>query len=432
MWWVMSLENIFTSIIPEDNDQPREKEACKRLIAKLDESPDNVTDSELLDGLGECWDCEIPFPKICDRLMEALAFTKERVPTDPAEILHAWATYLKNCGARLSFHSYPILQGIAYWYEERSADPSMAVRAISVYEFLYRSYDYIIQEQGVEYFAKSYIPPLIQLWRQLKNFSRSKHLIQWMEDQYHAGYLRHEDYLNLMMTLEEIIIEERGTDVTDYERELIKILKITWDTISDRDRQIEKHREEALRFAEQLACSKDETYPQAARNRLETRFGTLWNRLHQNTRRKLELVETYTQHPYSEHNPEVVPDALFLAIKNETLAQIFEPYGKSHSDIWPSLKNENPVGLLIRYRKRDLSRSVCVAVRDAIREAGCEPKFLSDDNVKKLCLLLRHRNQVQHFEEHPPYKISHLQELLKQVWNNFWIVNFLKKIHGSP
>lgn len=128
----------------------------------------------------------------------------------------------------------------------------------------------------------------------------------------------------------------------------------------------------------------------------------------------------------------MVPDALFLSIKNETLAQIFEPYGKSHPDIWPSLKNENPIGLLIRYRKRDLSRSVCVAVGDAIREAGCEPKFLSDDNVKKLCLLLRHRNQVQHFEEHPPYKISHLQELLKQVWNNFWIVNFLKKSTVAP
>lgn len=95
-------------------------------------------------------------------------------------------------------------------------------------------------------------------------------------------------------------------------------------------------------------------------------------------------------------------------------------------------KSQNPVGLLIDYHdKKSLPPSERKAVRDALKKAGCTPKFLSDDTVKKLSLLRKHRNQVQHPEDHPPYDQTCLEELLREVWGNNWIVGFLGKLHAN-
>ena len=321
----MPLKDILDSLLPSDDSEQRKKEeTLKRLKAKYEENPEEVSDTELLNGISTSWDLNNmirggDIREDDNWLMEALAFTKLAMPTDFDEIRIAWERYLDKSGTSLSYPEYPIMETIFDWYYERSDDPSMAARAVSVYEYLFLSYEYLIKEQGVENFAKSYVPPLVRLWRQLKNYSRAKYLIRWMEDQYRARYLGHEDYLNLAKTWAEIVIEERGTDITECEKDLTKILKIAWDTISHRDRQIVLHSDEKLRLSEQLARAKDETYPDAARRRLVAKFGPIWDKLHPDTRSKLELGETYTLQPHSEHSPDVVPTAFFHAITHKSV-----------------------------------------------------------------------------------------------------------------
>ena len=430
----MPLKDILDSLpLPDDSEQREKEEALKRLKQKFEENPDGVTDADFLKGIDATFwfnqnRCEDDDWLDDEWLMEALTFTNEPMPTDFDEIRSAWERFLDKTGTSLSCNDYPIMEAVFDWYYERSDDASMAARAIAVYEYLFLSHEHMIKEQEVENFARSYVPYLVRLWRQLKNYSRAKHMIQWMEDQYFAGYIDHEDYLSLAKTWAEIIIEERGAEITECERDLNRILKIAWDTISNRDRQIENHREEKLRLAEELARAKDESYPEAARRRLEDKFGALWNRLHTDARRELELAETYTHPPYSEHRPRVLPDALCQTVKIELLVQIFTPQGGEHSSF---SGNQNPVLLLIDYSKGKLPPADRERVRAALQRAECRKRFLNRDNVEKLSLLLRHRNQAEHPEDNPPYSQTHHDELLREVWNNNWIVTFLGQLHDK-
>jgi hypothetical protein len=93
---------------------------------------------------------------------------------------------------------------------------------------------------------------MIQLWKRLKNFSRAKFLIQWAEERYRARLVSHEEYLDLAKIWAELVVEERGDDLTECERDLNKILRIAWDTISDRDCRMEELRERTCDWLRRL------------------------------------------------------------------------------------------------------------------------------------------------------------------------------------
>ena len=392
----------------------------------------NVSEEDILGGIEQKFDLECcsDFLDDADWLMEALKFTKEPFPTDPSEIRGAWERYLDEAGYRLPYDQYPILEGIAGWYYERSDDRDMAARAVSVYEYLFSA----VHERTVEFEPSDYVRRMIRLWKQLKNFSRAKFLVQWAEERYHARLLSHEGYLDLARIWAEMVVEERGDDLTECEKDLNKILRTAWDTISCQARTIEEQSERILRLSEEIARARDATYPQEARRRLEAKFGTIWTRLHEATRRELELGETYLHPPYSDHSPGVVPTAFFQAVKAELMARVFEPAGRRTPALLARIRdsNANPVRMLIdcaqgNVRHPDDQR----AIRKALAAANCRPGLLSKDHVRRLQRLCEHRHQAQHPEDKPQYDEACLDELLQGVWLNNWIVGFLGALNGN-
>lgn len=392
----------------------------------------NVSEEDILGGIEQKFDLECcgDFLDDADWLMEALKFTKEPAPTDPSEIRGAWKRYLDEAGNRLPYDQYPILEGIADWYYGRSDDRDMAARAVSVYEYLFSA----VHGRTFDFEPSDYVRWMIRLWTQLKNFSRAKFLVQWAEERYHARPLSHEEYLDLAKIWAELIVEERGDDLTECERDLNKTLRIAWDTISHRDRRIEELSESSLRLSEEIAKAKDATYPQPARRRLEAKFGITWTKLHETTRRELELGETYSHAPYSDHHPGIVPKAFFQAVKAEIIARVFEPYGRRNPAHLACMRDagDNPVRIIIKYADRELRNPAeRKAIREALAAAACTSGFLSKDYVKKLKLLSDHRNQAEHLENHPPYIEACLEELLREVWHNDWIVRILEALNGN-
>lgn len=392
----------------------------------------NVSEEDILGGIAQKFDLEECSDFLDDAgwLMEALKFTRESAPTVLAEIQDTWKHYLDAVDSSLTYHRYPIIEGMADWYYERSDDLDMAARAVSVYEYLFSA----VHDRTVEFEPSNYVRRMIRLWRQLKNFSRAKFLVQWAEERYHAHLLSHEEYLDLAKIWTELVVEERGDDLTDCERNLNKILRIAWDTISHRDRRIEELSERSLRLSEEIARARDATYPQAACRRLEARFGITWTKLHETTRRELELGETYSHSPYSNHRPGVVPRAFFRAVKAEIMARVFEPYGSRKPALLARIRDErfNPVLMLTLYAERALrDPDDRKAIQEALAQAACTSGFLSKDYVEKLKLLTAHRNQAEHLENNPPYTEDHLEELLQGVWRNNWIVGFLRALHGN-
>jgi hypothetical protein len=340
----VSLSDILSSL-PDDGADSRRREEVeaelRRLRARLQDDPMNVSAEDILGGIEQKFDLECygDFLDDADWLMEALKFTKEPAPTDPSEIRGAWKRYLDEAGDRLPYDQYPILEGIADWYYGRSDDLDMAARAVSVYEYLFSA----VHDRTVEFEPSDYVRRMIRLWKQLKNVSRAKFLVQW------ARLLSHDEYLDLAKIWAELVVEERGDDLTEYERDLNKILRIAWDTISHRDRRREELSERNQRLSEEIARARDATYPQAARRRLEAKFGITWTELHETTRRELELGETYSHSPYSDHSPGIVPTAFFQAVKAEIMARVFEPYGRRNPALLVRIRDSgaNPVRMLV-------------------------------------------------------------------------------------
>lgn len=196
----MSLSDILSSLRDEADDSHRREEVeveaeLRRLRARLQDDPMNVSEGDILGGIERKFhlECSGDFLDDVAWLMEALKFTKEPVSTVPAEIRGAWEHYLDAADSRLTYHDYPIIEGMAGWYDERSDDLDMAARAVSVYEYLFSA----VHDRTVEFEPWDYVRWMIRLWKQLKNFSRAKFLVQWAEERYHARLLSHEEYLDL-------------------------------------------------------------------------------------------------------------------------------------------------------------------------------------------------------------------------------------------
>lgn len=429
--------SVFDSLPPDIREQferqDKESEALfERFRAKLRDDPMSVSDQEVMSGIAQRFALrsDSDFLDDADWLMEALKFTKEPAPTDHAEIQDAWDRYLAAADSGLTYHDPPV-HAMADWYYERSDDRDMAARAVSVYEYLFSA---VHDDRPVEFEPSDNVPRMIQLWKQLKNFSRAKYLVQWSEDRYRAGLLSHEERLDLARIWAELVVEERGDDLTECEKDLNKILRIAWDTISHRDRKIEEFSDRSLRLSEEIARAKDATYPQAARRRIEAKFGITWTKLHETTRRELELGETYSHSPYSDHSPGVVPTAFFQAVKAELMARVFEPYGRKNQALLARIRDSgaNPVRMLIAYAGKTLRNPADRKdIREALATAACKPGFLSEDYVRKLKRLCEHRDQAQHPEDNPPYDKACFEELLQEVWTSNWLVNFLGALHGN-
>ena len=95
----MSLSDILSSL-PDDGADSRRREEVeaelRRLRARLQDDPMNVSEEDILGGIEQKFDLECcgDFLDDADWLMEALKFTKEPAPTDSSEIRGAWERYL--------------------------------------------------------------------------------------------------------------------------------------------------------------------------------------------------------------------------------------------------------------------------------------------------------------------------------------------------
>ena len=100
----MSLSDILSSLHDEGADSRRREEAeLRRLRARLQDDPMNVSDEDILGGIVQKFMLYGDFFDDVNWLMEALKFTKESAPTDLSEIRGAWERYLDEAGDPLPY-----------------------------------------------------------------------------------------------------------------------------------------------------------------------------------------------------------------------------------------------------------------------------------------------------------------------------------------
>ena len=290
-------------------------------------------------------------------LMDSLSFTSTPIPVE--QIPHAWATFQDSNEDIniLSYEEYPILEGMAQWYFEHRDDPGrvdmeMVARSLSVYEHLIQElrgreadpfYEDVLAGIGVTVVAQ---------YCGIRNFERAKFYVHLLEQEYFALRMKDEDYLCLMGLYEQIMVQEKGESLSTVERELHRINRLCWDTISDRDRQIETFSDESAQLREEIARTKTNPDLESARQRLSQQCRDTWNKFHVVTRTHLELGCAVIHAPLSGQIPGIVPTSFFLAVKSELLACLFKPHGQLDSEFLKRNRASSPIDLLIKYAER--------------------------------------------------------------------------------
>ena len=364
-------------------------------------------------------------------LMDALSFT--RAPISQDMIQEAWENFQKaNDIPHFSLDDYPILEGMAHWYFEHRQDPeqdemAMVARSLAVYEYLLAEARGHEADPEYQDLLSGNGPTVVYCYCALGNYDRAKFYIQLLVNEYKFNRLPEEDYLAVMRAYELLIIRERGETITTVEKELHKINRLCWDTISARDRQIDVLGEEKADLLDKLTRGTNPVLFIEATKRLSNKFNLAWERLHADTRRFLEIADVFMQEPFLNSWPGGGATCTYLAVKSELLHR-FSPCLRGELSEALKRVGGDPVKLLLTFgndKRRLLTQDERKAIRSVICSAFGGRLDLTGHTRSMIELLKNHRDQAQHPEGGHPYRIEQFDIFHQKLWASGWLNSFL-------
>ena len=242
--------------------------------------------------------------------------------------------------------------------------------------------------------------------------------------EYLAGRLDAEDYHEVKSNYDHILTLENEDRESNS-----KILALQWQTISDRERRIEELED---RLKQVIRQKKDQVDLKKVEEELKVKFGATWNALVAETRKQLSLALAFAHQPISKEHPIVTPWSLFKAVNSELFGKLFEPHGPLDRGMLGEENGTSPVSLLINYRRRKFEvekPETHFLISDALRIIGGKDVILTFDDLKCLDSLRRNRNEAEHPKR--PYTETAMQKLLRDVWHNDRLPNWLKRINRT-
>lgn len=437
----MDLGDILSKLRQDPEDDKRKHQLYEELNLlrnRLASDRSNVSDAEILEGIRKLFDISLSSEFLTEApwLMEALSFTSSVIPVDA--IPSAWRKFQKQQSSLYPFglDEYPILDGMAYWYFGHRQDglhdeQHMVAHALAVYEYLVQQvrgweaneeYSDLFSGVGMQAFY---------LYYGLQNKERAKFYAQLLEMEYLAGRLDSEDFLSVQ-EMAEVIQRMEHKERSEHEH----ILQLNWETITERERQIE----ERNRRIEELELGYEETVSRAstaadidrATERVSKSCGPLWNRLHPLAKRNLALGDLFSRAPLRSAHPDIPPSSFFKAINAELRARLFAPNGSLDPGLLDRLKTCSPASLLLEYNRIvTWDKEDKAHIRAALDLIGKESVICSRDNLERIRQLRHHRNWIEHPEPRGrSYSEHDLEDLLKVVWHSNWLIRFLGQLHS--
>ena len=434
----MDLKDIFEIIGdgPDNEGSMRLRETLETLRVRLESDATDVSEGEIIEGVRKQFELvsSSDFLDEASWLMKALHFTTEPISTE--EIQTAWEKY--QLGHRdiqpFGYDEWPILEGIAGWYIQHLKDPEsedsiMVRRALAVKEYLVQQirgreadseYEDILAGNGLS---------ILYGYCGLKHFERAKFYAQLLQMEYKAGRLSDEDYAEVTENYEYIL---RVENKPESDRD--QVIKLLDDTVSDRDRKIQEL-ENRLKEAEAVAEKSHQAELEQARKNLAKKFGLQWSKVQPDTKKHLELGYVFAQDPLLHSYTFVVPWALFKAVNTELEYRLFQPHTCLERSILERNKNRGTtlVRLLIQYASHApfIADSDRGAIKLALGTLGGEARVLSHRDVPRLKIMNDHRNWCEHPDNRNHYSRAKLENYLKEVWSNNWLVEYLRKLADS-
>lgn len=433
------------SVLDELPEDPEEQKRRNQMASDLDALRDrlatdgsHVSDAEILDGIRKQFElCSTTdFLAEAPWLIQALSFTSSIIPI--SEIPSAWRKFQKHQSklAPFGLDEYPILDAIAYWYFEHREgglydEQHMVTHALAVYEYLAQQvrgweaddeYSDLFSGVGMRAFYLHY---------GLQNKERAKFYAQLLEMEYLAGRLDSEDFLSVQ-EMASVIQSIEDKERSEHER----ILQLNWETISDRERQIEQRnrRIQELERRHEEVVTRTSTVADINRGteRVSKLCGLLWTRFHPLTKRNLVLGDVFSRAPLRSAHPDIPPSSFFKALNAELRARLFAPNGSLDPGLLERLKSCSPASLLLEYNRIvTWDKEDKAHIRAALDLIGKESVICSRDNLERIRQLRHHRNWIEHPEPRGrSYSEHDLEDLLKVVWHSNWLIRFLGQLHS--
>ncbi|MBH0202790.1 MAG: hypothetical protein HP496_10970 [Nitrospira sp.] len=224
-----------------------------------------------------------------------------------------------------------------------------------------------------------------------------------------------------------LLIKERGEASTTAEKELHRINYLCWDTISARDRQINILEGEKAGLIDKLVRGAIPALFVEVTKRLSGEFDLVWEKLHVETRRFLEIADVFMQEPFVNSWPGGGATCTYLAVKLELLHR-FNPFLCGELSGGLKKAGGDPVKLLLTFcrdTRRSLTQDERKAIKSAVRSVFGD-RFELTEHVRSMIELLKtHRDNAQHPEGGEPYRIENLRVFREKIWTSGWLNSFI-------
>jgi len=432
----MDLKDLLAQFADDPEEVKRRQELNEKLEAlriRLYDLPEAVKDADIVEAI------QVRFKMVSGSdfldeatwLMNALSFTRAPIAEDM--IQEAWQDFQKaNDLPYLSLDDYPILEAMANWYFEHRQDPerdetAMVLRSLALYEYLLAQVRGHESDSEYEHLLSGIGPIVVSLYCALGIYGRAKFYIQLLVIEHKSNRIPEEDYLEVMKAHELLLIKERGEATTTVEKELHKINRLCWDTISARNRQIDRLGQEKAELLNRLTrVANPALFAEAAR-RLSGKFGIVWERLHTDTRRFLEIADVLMQEPFLNSWPGGGATCTYLAVKSELLCRFRSYLGSVVSEALKKAGGD-PVKLLLIFgndKKRLFNPEERESIRSVLHSTFGGKLNLTEHTRAMIELVKDHRDKAQHPEERGLYGMSQFEDYHQKVWTSGWICSFL-------
>ena len=386
----MNLTDIFQIFDdPEEHRRATErKQRCldqvRGILGRPQAGPNAPTDEELLTLISDLFHKvyeKTPFSSDYDPLIERLSFTKRNLGAlDACELKRAWTIFLDQTGIEFG---WPLNVGMAEWYvERRKVD-----HAITVFEHLYSNVRRGVLHHGeYEDQLESWLMDLLVLCQQRNLPRRASHVCEVMEDFYNDGYVSIKAYTESLSISPQLIHAGIRNQIN-----------------SDR---------------------------RTTQNRLENECGPLLDNLHPLTKKLLVEAELWSSDHWRNIEPWAAPLRWALAIESEFHERVFNP---NRERIESALGDHAPrrdqvcgLGQIIEVIKKAASNNI--GLRIILGKMRDSDIFASQETLRKLRVVRKHRNQVSHVRGDGVYSVGNCCDFLREIREEGWVFKFLEAL----
>lgn len=342
------------------------------------------TDREVLDRIEGLFSAklETPFDEEYDSLVESLSFTAAPLAdVETGELKRAWGSFLNHafeCGTRWE---WPCNIGIAEWY----CAHDMPHHAISVYEHLVAEiHQRGLVESEAEYLGahREWLLQLFQLSSHQGLTERALHVASIIGDFHDEGFFGAVEYAEVIASIPSL-----------RRREFAETVK--------------QERLEAIGRCREL-------------------FGSLFEQLHDGTRRCAIEAEFMSGVSMRSIDPSAAPRCWSLVIESEFHRKVFLPNRVLRDFIKPPLRESQScsIGSILCLMRKSREESAVRLVFDGLQggsEIGCRERFMHifDSIVRE------HRNRIAHAGDARRYTLKECEDFLKSVRDSRWIIELL-------